>query len=34
VKKGHNLKNIGIRVMGLDGNYVNFNDEYIFQVSR
>jgi hypothetical protein len=32
-KKGHNLKNIGSRVMGLVGNDVEFDGEYIFQVS-
>jgi hypothetical protein len=32
VKKGHNLKNIGSRVLGLVGN--DFDGEYIFQVSR
>jgi hypothetical protein len=34
VKKGHNLKNIGSRVMGLVDNYVDFDGEYIFYVSR
>ncbi len=29
-KKGHNLKNIGSRVMGLVGNDVEFDGEYIF----
>jgi hypothetical protein len=33
VKKGHNLKNIGRRVMVLVGNHVDFDGEYIFQVS-
>jgi hypothetical protein len=33
VKKGHNLKNIGRRVMVLVGNDANFDVEYIFQVS-
>jgi hypothetical protein len=28
------LKNIRRRVMGLDGYDVDFDDEYIFQVSR
>jgi hypothetical protein len=32
-KKGHNLKNVGSRVVGLVGNGVEFDDEYIFQVS-
>jgi archaellum component FlaF (FlaF/FlaG flagellin family) len=34
VKKGHNLKNIGSRVMGVVGYDVDFDGEYIFQVSR
>ncbi len=29
-KKGHNLKNIDSRVMGLVGNDVEFDGEYIF----
>jgi hypothetical protein len=29
-KKGHNLKNIEIRVMGLAGYDVDFDGEYIF----
>jgi hypothetical protein len=33
VKKGHNLKNIGSRVMGIVGNDVDFDVEYIFQFS-
>jgi hypothetical protein len=33
VNKGHNLKNIGSRVMDLIGNDEDFDDEYIFQVS-
>ena len=33
-KKGHNLKNIGSRVMGVVGYDVDFDGEYIFQVSR
>jgi hypothetical protein len=35
VRKGHNLKNIGSRVMGLVvGNDVGFDGEYIFHVSK
>jgi hypothetical protein len=30
VKKGHNLKNIGRRVMDLVDNDVDFDGEYIF----
>jgi hypothetical protein len=33
VKKGQNLKNIRSRVMGLIGNDVELDGEYIFQVS-
>ena len=33
-KKGHNLKSNCIRVMGLVGDDVDFDGEYIFQVSR
>jgi hypothetical protein len=33
-KMGHNLKNIGSRVMGLVGYDADFDGEYIFQVSR
>jgi hypothetical protein len=32
-EKGHNLKNISSRVMGLVGNDVEFDCEHIFQVS-
>jgi hypothetical protein len=34
VKKEHNLKNVGSRVMGRVCNDVDFDVEYIFQVSR
>jgi archaellum component FlaF (FlaF/FlaG flagellin family) len=34
VKKGHNLKNIGSRVMHIVGYDVDFDGEYIFKVSR
>jgi hypothetical protein len=34
VNKGHNLKNIGSRVMVLVDNDVDFDGEYIIQVSR
>jgi hypothetical protein len=34
VKKGHNLINIGSRVMGLVGDDVYFDGKYLFQVSR
>jgi hypothetical protein len=33
VKRGHNLKSICRRVIGLVGKDVDFDDEYIFQVS-
>jgi hypothetical protein len=33
VKKGHNLNNIGSRVIGFVGNDVDFDGEYLFQVS-
>jgi hypothetical protein len=34
VQKGHNLKNISSRVMGHIDYDVDFNGEYIFQVSK
>jgi archaellum component FlaF (FlaF/FlaG flagellin family) len=34
VKRVHNLTNIGSRVMGLVGYDIDFDGEYIFQVSR
>jgi hypothetical protein len=34
VKKGHNLKNIGSKVVGVVADDVDLDGEYIFQVSR